>query len=363
MSTNTLPNLPSLSLTNSTGTAPVNVAPPASLTIPSSCSSSDTFRTFTQLALAPADGAEDPDLGADALIVRTDSPQWTNEQLLSDTLKRSEGLPQHQQEQWLNLLFEYCIAHNPQVPERLELAQHLIDQQLCHPISTSRACSLGSVVHLAAETGSLEALNYALHIDPSGAFLTTGNFGQTPLHCAAIRDDSIAPQIIQRLCQLGVNPNALDKDGRSPLSRSSNPLCAQALLNCGAFPDLVDMHGTRALGIFLYYAAIDTVKILIQAGANIHDYQTINLSQLTPAPRLPQRTAFGIYALGIDRQYEHPFALELFLLGANPFLKDPDGFCPFEHLHPSAQAAIEKHILQQGTQTPPSLSLGKAKTL
>lgn len=309
---------------------------------------SDSFvKDFTTSSLSSGTAGEDPELGSDSLMMRVDSQQWSNEALFEDTLLRSEGLSKDLQQKWWNLLFEFCFSYSPSQPSRLELSKFLIDKGFCDPILSSRSCSLGSIVHLAAETGSLEGLKYAIELDAEGLLLATGIYSQTPLHCAAIREDEAVVDVIELLCKSGVNPNVLDKDGRTALFRATHPLACGALIKAGAKPDLVCMHGARALGVFLFYGAFESARILIEAGADLNDYQTPNLSSINVAATPPKRTPFGLYVLGVEKNFEHKNALELFKAGANPFTTDSDGFCPFNAMHPKARAQIEAHMLKE----------------
>ncbi len=299
---------------------------------------------FFVQAMLPATGIQDPEDGAEHLMVRTDSLEWNNEMLLRDTLVRAGDNPEYKKA-WLFLLLEFCISFNHSSAERIALAQSIFSQKLCDPMEASRSCSLGSFVHLAAETGSLAALDFALQIDPHGAYVTNGIFSQTPFHCAAIRDDEDAVRVIQRLQALNINPNTKDKDGLTPLFRSLNPQTTQALLEAGADPMIYGPHQVSPLATHLHYGSTESAKLLLQAGATANNFQSTNPSHFYKTTPLQLRTAFGIYALGLDRQQGHPFALELFLLGADPFALDPQGLCAFTALSPQAQARIEHHVL------------------
>lgn len=325
---------------------------------------SESFATdFTRSSLSAGKPCEDPELGSDSLMVRVDSIHWSNEALFEDTMVRSSGLSKDLQQKWWDLLFEFCFSYSPSQPSRLELSKYLINNGFCDPILSSRSCSLGTIVHLAAETGSLEGLKYALSLDPKGLFLSTGIYSQTPLHCAAIREDEAVGDIIELLCKSGVNPNVLDKDGRSALFRATHPTACQALIKAGAMADLVCMNGARALGVFLYYGAFESAKILIEAGSNLNDYQTPNLSSINVAATPPKRTPFGLYVLGVEKNFEHKNALELFKSGANPFIVDPDGFCPFNIMHPKARAQIEASLLKDQILESPGEVQGATRSL
>ncbi|GAB1309968.1 hypothetical protein MFIFM68171_00178 [Madurella fahalii] len=127
--------------------------------------------------------------------------------------------------------------------------------------------------------------------------------GRTPLHWAALREDLSA---VQLLLGAGADVHAADEFGRTPLLyavSSGVPRIVELLILRRANLNVTDMRGNTPL----HYAArhkddLETVKILIHAGAVVDKYNTLGNTPLAGAA-ITNRVATGRYLLerGADR--------------------------------------------------------------
>lgn len=105
-------------------------------------------------------------------------------------------------------------------------------------------------------------LDNQLH-DPNKVGLG-GCLGHTAIHDAAMANNAGAIHI---LCERGVDPNTLNRDGDPPLmwaSRMGNAKAIEALIECGADVNLGDRNRNRPI----HHATMKTVRLLLDAGAD-----------------------------------------------------------------------------------------------
>ncbi|TAA41558.1 ankyrin repeat domain-containing protein [Pseudoxanthomonas winnipegensis] len=120
-------------------------------------------------------------------------------------------------------------------------------------------------IHKAAMYGNLEVLN-ALIL--KGEDINRPDASQkTPLHYAALRGQLGATQA---LLEQGADPNAVDAYKSTPLhmagaSRSNTGAVVAALITGGADPELVNMHGGRAIETAVYNQNQSAIQALLEA--------------------------------------------------------------------------------------------------
>lgn len=107
------------------------------------------------------------------------------------------------------------------------------------------------------------------------------SYGRTPLHLAAAKGKVSE---VERLLELGANPNAQDDNGWSPLHFSAqavSPEVARVLLLSGADLELKDSFGNTPLfrAVFESKGNGSVIEVFLKAGARI---DTRNSAGVTP---------------------------------------------------------------------------------
>ncbi|MBY0404025.1 MAG: ankyrin repeat domain-containing protein [Cyanobacteria bacterium] len=203
--------------------------------------------------------------------------------------------------------------------------------------------------------------------------LLTDNQGQSPLHLAAKTADL---KILDLFLEEGLDPNALDEDGNSPLheavvpsnrSENSMPPVVDCLLKAGANPHLINYEGKTALHILSksWYAnpAFNTLLALTK-DMDQHDKtgRTL-LHEIALAGNLYHLKlvlAKGASVTVVDHKGQTPLHLvdkgdafkifDTFLKhGANPHLLDLEGRSPVMKALLSSQKNFLTWLFQQKT--------------
>jgi ankyrin repeat protein len=123
-------------------------------------------------------------------------------------------------------------------------------------------------LHWAAYRDDLSKVDQLIR---TGASVNAANdIGVTPLWAASLNGS--AP-VVKRLLEAGANPNAPLLSGESPLmaaSRAGKPAAVEALLGKGANPNARGPRGQTALMWAVAQKHADVVKLLLAGGADVH---------------------------------------------------------------------------------------------
>lgn len=143
-----------------------------------------------------------------------------------------------------------------------------------------------------------------------------------PLHVAA-QSGSVSE--VKKLLANGADPNALDDHRTPPLvlaAQSGDILIIKELLKAGANIRGFDKHGRTA--VYYTNGRISALNVLVSAGADIN---ARDIDRATPL----------IHAA----KYPHPVILrELILLGANPDIRDREGYTAWDYIKGKKRAEI-----------------------
>ena len=124
-----------------------------------------------------------------------------------------------------------------------------------------------TALYLASRGGDLESVKCLIAAEAN--VNTKTKYGETPLHAAK------SAEITKALLAAGADAKAIDSYNHTPLHYTSNADMARALLEAGAEVDAKDEFGsTPLLNEVSGRADPETVKVLLDAGANIHATQS-----------------------------------------------------------------------------------------
>lgn len=135
--------------------------------------------------------------------------------------------------------------------------------------------------------------------------VTDPESGDTPL-IMAVKYRGLSG-FIEPLIHFGANINATNQYGETPLmkaiSHQRNLDIIKALLDHGADINLQDTSGHNALAIAVEKGTLDTVHMLVNAGASINDIQRQNLLKLVQQREHgPERTKIRYYLNNCNRK-------------------------------------------------------------
>ena len=126
-----------------------------------------------------------------------------------------------------------------------------------------------------------DIISYLLY---SGLNPNVKNFRfQNPLHCACELDNY---EVCCALIDYGININAMDEDGKTPLMvsiPSFSVLIPELLISSGANPNIIDKNGNSALIHAVLSGDLSSVKLLVEYGANINHRNRDGMNALTIA--------------------------------------------------------------------------------
>ena len=125
-----------------------------------------------------------------------------------------------------------------------------------------------TALYLASRGGDLESVKCL--IAAKANVNTKTKYGETPLHAAK------SAEITKALLAAGADAKAIDSYKHTPLHYTSNADMARALLEAGAEVDAKDEYGYTPLlnEVMGTRMDADIVKVLVDAGANIHATQS-----------------------------------------------------------------------------------------
>lgn len=132
-----------------------------------------------------------------------------------------------------------------------------------------------TALHLAAKKGQLETVKVLLK---NGANRNAINFlGRTPLFWAS---NELQKNVVEELLKNGADPNIASFNGFPPLTaNTSDPDITRMLIMHGALINHQTQQGNTALHFAVEKGQLETVKVLLDAGANP---KAINLKNQTP---------------------------------------------------------------------------------
>jgi ankyrin repeat protein/outer membrane biosynthesis protein TonB len=112
--------------------------------------------------------------------------------------------------------------------------------------------------------GNPDSVEFVLRTWPEGA---KADFGLLPLHTAAKGGN---PLIVQRLIDLGMDPNQSDTDGTTALMIASEHSldCTRVLIEAGADVHLANANGATALHMAIFKQQFETSRFLLEHGAD-----------------------------------------------------------------------------------------------
>lgn len=316
---------------------------------PSALSASDVLSLAShQTRWAPEMG----DYHSEVLSHHAANPQWRNEDLLTYTLRRANRCSAEGRATWMAYLLENCIWHTHTLPHRLHLCKEIIQTGLADFHYEPAWDGFGGLLHIAAEAGSLEALQWAYEQAPADLFRSGGSFRLTPLHCAALRDDEESSVIIEKLLAWGVDPHALTRDGRSALFRARIPQNAALLMKAGVNPLQDDYEGFSALGFWLEMGLWPLAKLYYQEHLDASNalrmplkYGSLHLHRYYTQSDLPA----SIYAQNIHTREHDGYVdhlLDMLHLGARFDVPGAGGKSTLDHIKDaSVRALLEREDL------------------
>lgn len=314
--------------------------------------------------------APDPEDGAEGLIEAVCDPLWRNEDLLRFVLIRAGRCDPERRAQWLAQLLEFSIWETHSQPRRLELCQGIVESGIAPFHHAPSWRHFGGLLHVASEAGSLEAARWAYRSAPSELFSLGGQYGLTPLHCAASRCDPQGLSVVEALLEWGLSASAQTNDDRNALFRVQDPAIASALMRAGADPLQPDSQGYCALGYWLETGAWDLARLCFIGESEAPALADINaplrfgsfLSKGESRPFLRELPA-AIYALSASgaRDALHAENLaEMARLGADFHRPGPRSRAPIEFVACGrALGALERQELSASVEPSGSGSSGR----
>jgi uncharacterized protein len=125
-----------------------------------------------------------------------------------------------------------------------------------------------------SESASCSNLRQTIH--------SQSNYGRTPLHCAAWRNEN--QSVVEILLNKGAQVNAQDIDGQTALMEAikyGQGTIAQLLLDHGADPRLKDRFGHTPLFMAVDLGQVVTVRLLLESSTTVHDEDLVNIKETT----------------------------------------------------------------------------------
>ena len=191
-----------------------------------------------------------------------------------------------------------------------------------------------TLLHLAVSGKMVRLL-----LDLGADLYTKNNFGQTPLFLA-IEESRV--NVIPALLEGGIDANAPDSDGYTPLLAARDPAVAALLIRHGADVNARSKSGKTPL--MDTSKDLDVLRVLVQAGAMLtarDDEGNTALHMAWDADVLPYLVHSGADINALNNKGESPLMSAargtgdrlgtLLTLGANPSLRDKRGWTALMH--------------------------------
>ncbi len=159
-----------------------------------------------------------------------------------------------------------------------------------------------------AQSGNAEILR--LILDAGMNENAVDSDGSTPLHRAAERGFD---KCVKVLLEAGADEDAADDLGKTPLHRAAygnHAACVRLLLEAGADEDVVDNTGWTPLHRAAFVGSIDSVRLLLEHGADVNERNDKGETPLTKALQV-----YGFHS-AVDRRNKDEIARLLRAMGA-----------------------------------------------
>ena len=127
-------------------------------------------------------------------------------------------------------------------------------------------------LHIAIAHGNTQLIEYLISLMSCLSLDIYNNLKQTPLHLAVITGQDY---IVGKLVTAGANPNMPDRNGHTPAHlacQRSSLACLEELskVQGGMDPDLKNFCGFTPLHEAVFASCKETVKCLVEHGANVN---------------------------------------------------------------------------------------------
>ncbi|EFY94070.1 ankyrin repeat protein [Metarhizium robertsii] len=170
--------------------------------------------------------------------------------------------------------------------------------------------STGKKLLLAAKLGRFAEVQSLLDegVDPNAK----DSSGSTPLHIAAKGE---SPEVVELLLEHGANSNTKEESGRTPLhyaAQNTRDEIAQILLDYWADPKITDKVGSTPLHYAATHGNPEIIRLLLESGANPNAQDESGLTPIHYAAKHGEPDSVGL----------------LLKKGADPKVKDRSGSTP-----------------------------------
>ena len=250
----------------------------------------------------------------------------------------------------METLMEFSVwgSGTPDGGGLLDLAKRTRDHVLTRGLPGNRI-SFGSLLHVAAESSSLDAFRWVASIRPESVNEGSVKFLSSPAHILAQRPADEAVPCLRLLRSMGADMNARDVFGRTPVFYSSSEEFFSASVDLGADPRAKDRFGlspastvmtagaSRVFAIACRLAGMDpNLPIPFTKGSFIMP------ASVDPVLALPLSWVARLHSSVSPESFAEDAATML-SLGCDPSVQGPNGKTPMDE----ACSVGLGHVLQR----------------